>query len=155
MRRSEEGKGKKILVRFVFGQSSRKSDQFLAGYLAGLPWNFEKNYFTVALNLDKNPAGNPARFRPDCDVSQSVINFVRLFPSFLSNFCPKYLPFLHLACPCIIERKALNFPSFNLCQNLEISSMVLETTPYMGSLWKFEEVDGVVLEGEALRCYLS
>ena len=61
--------------------------------------------------------------------------------------------------PGSLERKNKRdffiFASFNLCSNLEISPMVLETTPYKCVLRRFKEVGGVVLEGEALSHHLS
>ena len=103
--------------------------------------------FRSALNL--------ARFWPDCDMTQVATRFDWLFSSFLSCFLAKIssISYSFLAVHHREKReKVLHFPSFNLCSNLEISPMVLETTPYKCVFRRFKAFGGVIFEREALSC---
>ena len=62
-----------------------------------------------------------ARIRPDCDVSQSVRGYDRLFLSLLILFWPKYLHFFPGSSVPLERktRKALHFSIFNFYSNLE------------------------------------
>ena len=80
------------------------------------------------------------------------------FPSFLSCFLAKLCLHFASSWPAALREKTREETSFSTsipCPKLEISALVLQSTPYKCSLRRFKAIGEVVLEEEALSYQFS